>query len=207
MGNLQDQSKYVVGLTGGIGSGKSTVADLFKAHGIDIIDADQLSREAVEPGQPALHAIEEHFGVDILTAAGELDRANLRTIVFSEPKQKEWLEALLHPLIADLIKSGIARSNSDYCVLESPLLLETEQHQLVSRILVVDVSVETQLSRALERDGGDATVISSIIASQLNRDKRLEKADDVVTNEGSLQDLRVTIDKLHNTYLTLAKKQ
>ncbi|MEX0963640.1 MAG: dephospho-CoA kinase [Pseudohongiellaceae bacterium] len=199
--------KFVVGLTGGIGSGKSAAADIFRSLGVHVIDADQLAREVVEPGQAALDEIALHFGDAILTAEGTLDRAALRTLVFSEPSQKTWLENLLHPLIADLLQARLQRNDSDYSILESPLLLETDQHKLVDRVLVIDVSEETQLARAMARDGSDATIIRSIMASQIARDERVRRAHDVVTNEGSLELLRTTIQTLHKTYQGFARKK
>ncbi len=199
-------NKYVVGLTGGIGSGKSAAADTFRALGVHVVDADVLSREVVEPGQPALHAIAQHFGSDILNADGSLDRAALRKLVFSNHEHKHWLEALLHPLIADLIRLRLAEAGSDYAILESPLLLETEQHKLVDRVLVIDVSEETQLARAMARDGSDSVIIRSIIASQIERNERSRRADDVVCNEGSMDQLRQDIEALHRKYQGIAKE-
>lgn len=199
--------KYVVGLTGGIGSGKSAAAELFRSLGVSVVDADLLAREVVEPGQPALTAIASHFGNELLNGDGTLDRAALRTIVFSDPEEKSWLEALLHPLIAELIRRRLAESNSTYSILESPLLLETEQHKLVDRILVIDVSEDTQLARAMKRDGSDADTIRSIITSQIERGERTARADDVVSNEGSIEQLRESIETLHKKYQGIAAKQ
>ncbi len=201
-------NKFVVGLTGGIGSGKSAAADIFRALGGNVVNADDLSREVVEPGLPALDSIAAHFGRDILNADGSLDRASLRAVVFSNDEHKSWLEALLHPLIADLIRARLGDSESPYSILESPLLFETDQHKLVDRILVVDVSEETQLARAMDRDGSDADLIRSIIASQIERTERISRADDVVSNEGSLETLRDSIEALHRKYLgIIATKQ
>ncbi len=206
--NLQhNQSKFVVGLTGGIGSGKSTVGKIFAALGIHVVNADHLSREVVQPGQPALRTIAENFGAEVLLPDGTLDRAYLRGTVFADDEHKNWLEALLHPLIADLIRTRISESESLYCILESPLLLETEQHRLVDRILVVDVDKETQLKRTMERDGGDSTVIRSIIASQLAQDERLSMADDIINNIDAQDKLHIQVKRLHKNYLTLASKK
>ena len=199
--------KFVVGLTGGIGSGKSAAADIFRSFGVNVVNADDLSREVVEPGQPALASIAAHFGEDILNPDGSLDRASLRTLVFSNSEHKSWLEALLHPLIAELIRARLGETESDYSILESPLLFETEQHRFVDRILVVDVSEETQLARAMNRDGSDADTIRSIIASQIERTERTSRADDVVCNEGSLEMLRDSIETLHRKYQGMAAQQ
>lgn len=201
---MKTTKRYVVGLTGGIGSGKSAVATIFRRLGIDVVDADQLAREVVEPGQSALEQIASRFGDDILTAAGTLDRAALRALVFSNPQQKTWLENLLHPLIRELLNTRLSESDSAYAVLESPLLLETGQHALVDRVLVVDVEEETQFSRAIARDGSDAETIRSIIASQIDRKNRLERADDVLDNNGSLESLKAAVEALHLKYQKLA---
>ena len=198
---------FVVGLTGGIGSGKSTVTRCFQDLGICTVDADDLSREVVMPGSKILNQIVEHFGITILSGNGTLDRDQLRRIVFTNPSEKDWLEALLHPLIAELIQSNIRACDSVYCILVSPLLLETDQHKLVDRILVVDVSEETQVARALDRDGGDPAIIKAIIASQTERKMRLGRADDIILNEQSEEALRLLVADLHNQYLQLAGNQ
>ncbi len=198
---------FVVGLTGGIGSGKSTVTRCFQDLGICTVDADDLSREVVMPGSKILNQIVEHFGITILSENGTLDRDQLRRIVFTNPSEKDWLEALLHPLIAELIQSNIRACDSVYCILVSPLLLETDQHKLVDRILVVDVSEETQVARALDRDGGDPAIIKAIIASQTGRKMRLGRADDIILNEQSAEALRLLVADLHNQYLQLAGNQ
>ena len=153
----------IIGLTGGIGSGKSTVAEQFAALGIVSVDADQASRAVVEPGMPALDYIEEHFGPELITADGQLNRPALREIIFADPSEKAWLEALLHPLIRDWIMVQLQAATSDYVILESPLLFETDQHQLVDAVLLVDVPVELQLERASARDGSDKPGIQRIL--------------------------------------------
>ncbi|HSG20842.1 MAG TPA: dephospho-CoA kinase, partial [Burkholderiaceae bacterium] len=187
---------FVVGLTGGIGSGKSTVAALFAEFGIEAVDADQLSRDVVEPGSPALATIAEHFGAEFIDDSGALKRGDLRQRVFADPGARRWLEALLHPLIAERMVQQLNRCASPYCLLVSPLLLETEQHRLVQRILVVDVSEQTQLARTLERDDSDAQTVQAIIAAQLGREERLARADDVLDNEVSPEKLREAIAAL-----------
>jgi dephospho-CoA kinase len=195
----------VIGLTGGIGSGKSTVGKLFAELGVELVDADQLAREVVEPGTPALRKIAAHFGENLLLSNGSLDRAALREIVFANPEQRRWLEQLLHPPIGQLLKTRLAACQSAYCILESPLLLETSQVELVDRVLVVDVSETTQLNRALKRDGSDQETIKGIIAAQMPRRQRLAKADEILDNEGSPDELRPQVEKLHKIYLTLAQ--
>ena len=197
---------YVVGLTGGIGSGKSTVADVFAQLGVTLVDADLLGREVVAPGSAALTRIAEHFGDSIIMADGSLHRQALRGIVFSDTLEKDWLENLLHPLIAELMKSRISSCASPYCLLVSPLLLETGQQQLADRILVVDVSKATQLTRTLQRDRGDPDTINAIIASQIDRQQRLQKADDILDNEAGLDQLNAGIHQLHQKYLRLAEE-
>lgn len=199
--------KYVVGLTGGIGSGKSAAADIFRSLGISVVDADTLSREVVEPGQPALEAIADHFGSDVIGADGGLDRAAMRSRVFADPAQREWLEALLHPLIADLIRRRLGAASSPYAVLETPLLFETEQYRLVDRTLVIDVGEDTQLERAMRRDASDADTIRSIIGAQIERGERAARADDVISNEGSLAQLESAIHALHEKYLGMTKER
>ncbi len=194
----------VIGLTGGIGSGKSTIAELFQQQGIEIIDADLISRELVEPGQPALTAIVEHFGEKLIDQRGQLKRTDLREIVFNDAKERHWLEQLLHPLIKDLLQQRIANFASAYCMLMSPLLLETEQKNLVDRILVVDVSKETQIERTIKRDISSRKTIEAIVASQIDRDKRLEIADDIIDNDNDTTHLLQEVKKLHQLYLAIA---
>ncbi|MDP7403449.1 MAG: dephospho-CoA kinase [Gammaproteobacteria bacterium] len=196
---------FVVGLTGGIGSGKSTVAGMFAALEIDLIDADVAAREVVAPGTTALAEIVEHFGPDILMADGSLDRRGLRRIIFHQKQEKHWLETLLHPLIRRWLTQQISDRRSAYCLLISPLLLETGQAEMVDRILVVDVSVETQIARTLARDGGEESTVRAIIAAQIERNQRLEHGDDIIDNDLPLQTLRQRVETLHQQYLTMAK--
>ena len=199
--------RYVVGLTGGIGSGKSAAAQIFRTCGVEVIDADSLAREVVEPGQPALSDIAAYFGSELLTAEGHLDRAALRKIVFSNPEQKSWLENLLHPLIAELLQRRLNATKSPYAILESPLLLETEQYKLVDRVIVIDVNEEIQIARSVRRDGSDEAVIRSIIASQIDRAKRIQHADDLVSNEEGLEQLREKVEALHSKYLEMVAEK
>ncbi len=197
-------SKFIVGLTGGIGSGKSTVANAFAKLGVDVIDADQLARDVVEPGRPALEKIAAHFGESILDEHGALRRKMLREIVFENLEEKNWLETLLHPLIAEEIKSRIATAQSNYCILESPLLLETSQKSLVHRILVVDVDEPIQIDRAMRRDGSSEQTIRAIIASQISRDLRLQNADDVIENDCPIEAIQAKVESFHQKYVSLA---
>jgi|TARA_B110001454_G_scaffold37672_2_gene37129 dephospho-CoA kinase len=192
----------IIGLTGGIGSGKTATSDAFKSLGIDIIDADMSSRRVVERGQPALEDIQDHFGSDILDSENNLDRAKLREIIFQDPKERVWLEELLHPKIAQHIKDQLESSKSPYCVLVSPLLLETEQKSFCSSVLVVDVPEESQISRTSKRDGVSEEQVKSIIATQINREQRLKQADEIIINDGSIEELKEKILVLHTKYLS-----
>ena len=192
----------IIGLTGGIGSGKTAASDAFKSLGIDIIDADMSSRRVVERGQPALDDIQDHFGSDILDSENNLDRAKLREIIFQDPKERVWLEELLHPKIARHIKDQLESSKSPYCVLVSPLLLETEQKSFCSSVLVVDVPEESQISRTSKRDGVSEEQVKSIIATQINREQRLKQADEIIINDGSIEELKEKILVLHTKYLS-----
>ena len=191
----------IIGLTGGIGSGKTAVSDIFEELGIGIVDADLASRVVVEKGRPSLEEIAKHFGQGILTEAGELDRAKLREIIFNSDEEKNWLESLLHPAIAKQIQDELKASSSPYTILVSPLLLETNQKDFCNKVLVVDVPVETQIERTLKRDGVSLEQVQSIIKAQISRDKRLELADEVIVNDKSLEDLQLAVSKLHQQFI------
>ena len=156
----------------------------------------------MKKGKPSLNSIEEHFGNEILTPEGELDRAKLREIIFNSDSEKQWLESLLHPAIANQIQEELSSSKSPYTILVSPLLFETNQKEFCSKVLVVDVPVETQVSRTLERDGVSEEQVNSIINSQIDREKRLELADEVILNNGSLADLQEAVRELHHKFLS-----
>lgn len=194
---------WVLGLTGGIGSGKSAAADAFVALGIEAIDADHAARWVVEPGRPALEHIVDRFGDDVLQADGQLNRAALREHIFAEPEQRQWLEGLLHPLIRAEIKQFLAAAQSPYTILVSPLLIESGQHQIVQRVLVVDVPAEVQLTRALQRDQVSEAQLRAIMQVQLKRDERLQYADDVLCNVADKAALQQEVARLHDYYLTL----
>ena len=196
----------IVGLTGGIGSGKTAVSDCFQDLGVTVVDADVVARQVVEPGTPALEKIADRFGSHIVQDDGSLDRAQLRTIVFAEPEQRQWLEQLTHPLIRSGIKSGLENATSAYAILVSPLLVESGQSELTQRILVVDVPESLQLQRTMQRDNNSAEQVQAIMAAQADRQQRLNYADDVLLNDGSLQQLQSKVDELHQRYLRLAEE-
>jgi len=193
----------VVGLTGGIGSGKSTVVRLFGALGVHWVDADDIAREVVEPGTPGLERIAEHFGQEILLPDGGLDRAALRRIVFDAPEERAWLESVLHPVIREELMRQLHPDNYalPYVLLVSPLLLETDQHELVDKVVVVDVPVDVQIQRTMARDTNDREQVERIIAAQMPREQRLQKADKVVDNSLPLADVEHQIEELHQAFL------
>ena len=195
----------VVGVTGGIGSGKSAVTRRLEQHGITVVDADVVARIVVEPGKPALTQIAEHFGADILQADGTLDRAALRARVFQDEAERRWLERLTHPLIGQEIVDQIGASRSSYTVLSSPLLLDTSQKALVECVVVVDVPEEVQITRTAQRDNNDEAQVKRIMAAQLSREARLALADIVIDNSGSLADLELQVDELHKEFLAHAE--
>lgn len=197
----------VFGLTGGIGSGKSTVASMFGDLGVHWVDADIVAREVVEPGTPALAAIAEHFGDNILQSDGSLDRSALRTIVFQDANEREWLEELLHPTIRNELARQLQPGDYDqpYVLLVSPLLLETDQYTLVRKAIVVDVAEETQIERTMTRDDNDRDQVERIIAAQIPRKHRLERADLVIRNDRPLAEVRTDVEALHQQLLDLAR--
>jgi dephospho-CoA kinase len=194
----------IIGVTGGIGSGKSAVTEQFEALGITVVDADLAARVIVEPGKPALAAIAEHFGSNIIQADGNLDRAALRAKVFSDDAERLWLEQLTHPLIGQEILDQISASTSAYTILSSPLLLETSQKELVDYMVVVDVPESVQLERTMSRDDNDRAQVERIMSAQMQREDRLQKADKVIDNSGSLQQLGPVVEALHEEFLELA---
>lgn len=196
----------IVGITGGIGSGKSAVTERFEQLGITVVDADLAARVVVEPGRPALEAIAEHFGADILLADGSLDRAALRARVFADPEERTWLEQLTHPLIGQEILDQIAASTSPYTILSSPLLLETTQGELADCIVVVDVPAEVQIARTMSRDDNDEAQVRRIMNAQMARDDRLSRADFIVDNSGTISALDTRVAELHREFLGRAGK-
>ncbi|MFN1512843.1 dephospho-CoA kinase [Vibrio owensii] len=198
---------FVIGLTGGIASGKTTVANLFKQQfKIDIVDADIVAREVVEPGTPGLNAIVEHFGADIVHDDQTLDRAKLREKIFSNPEEKAWLNGLLHPMIREKMIEDLEQITSDYALLVVPLLVENKLDSLCDRVLVVDVDPQTQISRTVKRDNVSEEQANAILASQASREQRLALADDVVKNNPDDPDLLLQITDLHEKYLAMCKK-
>ncbi|MFT6463631.1 dephospho-CoA kinase [Halopseudomonas sp.] len=194
----------IIGLTGGIGSGKSAAADRFAtAHGIHVVDADLKSRIVVEPGRPALQHIVDRFGSDILLENGSLNRAALRERVFLDVDQRLWLEALLHPLIREEIISDLASATSPYALLVSPLLVESGQHAMTERIIVVDVPEATQILRTSQRDGVPEAQIKAIMQAQAKREDRLRHAHDIILNDQDLATLHAQVDALHERYLAM----
>ena len=194
----------IIGLTGGIGSGKSTVAGYFAQHGIPVIDADQLARELVAPGSPALKEIIAVFGPNVLLPDGSLDRHLLRRLVFADPAQKRRLEAILHPRVYTELRYRTQALRTPYCIWVVPLLLETGGTALVDRVLVVDAPESLQRQRVLRRAGMDETTLEAILSSQVNRAERLGAADDVVVNDSDLSQLQQQVTALHHRYLALA---
>lgn len=199
---------YVVAITGGIGSGKTTIANQFAALGIEVVDADLIAREVVAPGTPALAAIVNHFGAEMLTEQGLLDRRALRERIFSDPAAKFWLNALLHPIIRSEMLRQCAAVSSPYCLLVVPLLVENRLTELADRVLVIDVDEATQIERTCRRDGVSREQAQAILASQANRSERLAMADDVLDNQsGTTETIRARILALHETYLAFASQQ
>ena len=195
----------IVGLTGGIASGKSTVAARFIELGVPVIDADVASRNVVQRGKPALAQIATRFGAHLIGTGGDLDRAALRSHIFKDPAERRALEQILHPLIRDQMNAEAARIKAPYLVMAIPLLVEGgSAHERVQRVLVVDIPEELQIERLLERDGVSPEQAHAILASQARRADRLAVADDILVNTGSVTDLRQSVDRLHAQYLQWA---
>jgi dephospho-CoA kinase len=196
-----------IGLTGGIASGKSTVARRFVELGVPVIDADAAARAVVAPGKPGLAAVSERFGPRVLAENGELDRRALRDLIFKDPGSRRDLEAILHPLIRADMEQSAESAVGPYVVLDIPLLVEGGSRDRVDRILVVDVDETMQLQRVMARDGCTEQQAHAILASQASRSARLAAADDVLLNAGTVTDLRQAVDHLHERYLRLAEAQ
>jgi dephospho-CoA kinase len=200
--------KFIVGLTGGIGSGKSTIAGAFKRLGVRVIDADQASRALVEPWSDALSAIINHFSDDQLLIDGQLNRAVLREIIFDNPEQKVWLEELLHPLIGEWITMQIQQpSSSPYIILESPLLFETDQYKSVNTSLLVDLSPDLQKHRASKRDGVSTEQIQAIIDTQMSRERKISIANYIFDNSLTLESIDKRVLNLHHQFENLAQSK
>ena len=202
--NSKARRPLLIGLTGGIGSGKSTVAGFFKQLGVPVIDADDIAHAIVAPGQPALKEIIAAFGPASVNDTGRLDRDRMRKLVFSDPAQRHRIEAILHPKIRREISSLTTNIQTPYCIVVIPLLLEAEQADLVDRILVVDTMVDNQISRVAVRNRLSRDEIIAIIEAQADRESRLAAADEVINNDGSLDDLARQVREQHGKYLEIA---
>ena len=196
-----------IGLTGGIGCGKSTVAEIFGQFRAPVIDADEIAHRLVAVGQPALAQIQQKFGTDALNPDGSLNRELLRELIFSDDKQKQKLEAILHPLVYQTIQAEVKKLDAPYCIICIPLLFETNMAHLVDRVLVVDCSIETQIERLQKRDNMTVERIQSIIDSQVSRDFRKAHANDLIDNSETNDRLAEAVKKLHNFYLSLSTCQ
>lgn len=193
----------VVGLTGGIASGKSTVAACFARLGIPVIDADVIAREVTLPNTAAFVQIKKHFGDTIVNAQGELDRRQLRRLIFADPKQRQWLERLLHPIIQQEMIHQVAEITAPYCIVVIPLLIETGPYSFLNRILVVDADEQTQITRLIERDHFTHAQAQQALSLQATRNQRLPHADDIVVNNTDLTTLEQVVNQLHQSYMKL----
>ena len=196
---------YTVGLTGGIGSGKTTVADMFAELGVLVVDADLSSRRVVEVGSEALQKIQHHFGPSVIQANGALDRRALREIIFADDEQRLWLEQLLHPLIFADLTAQLNDCDTPYALLVSPLLFEAGHNKMCQRVLVVDAEVQQQITRVVTRDNEQAERVQAIIDTQLSRQQRLSRTDDTIDNSVSKTQLKQQITQLHKRYLNYAQ--
>jgi len=192
----------VVALTGGIGSGKTTVSQLFESLGTPIIDTDIIARQLVTPGKPALIEISTQFGQEVLSTDGTLNRAILRQVIFQDIEKKRLLESILHPLIRQEMTRQIAALSTTYCIVVIPLLVESKQMEIADRILVIDTPESTQLARVSARDNQTEKEVTAVISAQASRDARLSIADDVIHNDGSLDKLKQQVESLHQKYLS-----
>ncbi len=196
--------KFVLGLTGGIGSGKSAASHWFEAQGITVVDADVVAREVVEIGQPALTQIQQAFGDWVLLEDGSLNRRALRQYIFQSPEARKTLENITHPAIRTSIIQQLDSAQSPYAILVSPLLFETNQHELTQHTLLIDATIELQIERASQRDGQNIEQIRNIIAAQMSREQKQTMADDIVLNDGHLDHLYAHLRPLHQKYLNMA---
>ncbi|MFC1519794.1 dephospho-CoA kinase [Pseudomonadota bacterium] len=199
-------SNFIIGLTGGIGSGKTTVANLFADLGIELVDADIIARQVVAKGSAGLQQIQQHFGASVLLDTGELNRPALREKVFNQPEQRLWLNNLLHPMIRQQMLQAVADAKSIYVIMVVPLLFENGLDRLVNTTLVVDIPPHEQIARTAKRDGVDSTQVEQIINSQIDREQRLQKADAIIDNTQTPEALRHTVQLLHQQYLDKASQ-
>ncbi len=195
-----------IGLTGGIGSGKTTVADMLANHGVPVIDADEIARALVAPHQPAYDEIIEAFGRDIVDGDGNIDRDKLRRLVFDDTQRRRELEAILWPRVRTEIHHQSVELDAPYCIIVIPLLIEADQLDLVERVLVVDLDEEKQVQRVGARIGLSEAEVRKIIAAQIERSERLRHADDVIENNADMAGLKAQVEKLHRRYLALARE-
>ena len=194
-------ANWVLGLTGGIGSGKSAVSAMFEELGIQVVDADIVAREVVEPGSVGLTKITAHFGDELLTSNRTLDRAKLRAIIFADESQKQWLNNLLHPLIRESMLSQLKQATSNYVILVAPLLFENGLEKYCNHTLLIDVPVDVQITRTTARDNVSVELAKQIIASQMSRADKQQKAGDILDNNRPLEEVKTDVQKLHEKYL------
>jgi dephospho-CoA kinase len=197
----------IVGLTGGIASGKSTVAQLFRSLGVPVVDADEAARKAVAPGSEGLAAVRERFGDSVLAQDGTLDRVRMRRLVFANPSARRALEAIVHPEVRRIMDAQLISADAPYAISMIPLLLETGQERRVDRVLVVDLPAEAQVARATARDSSSSPeTLEGVLRAQVDRETRLRRADDVIHNDGPPEALRPQVEALHRRYLELAAR-
>jgi len=195
---------YVVALTGGIASGKSTVSDLFADLGVPVVDCDLIAHELVEPGQPLLSSIVSAFGRELLDAYGRLKRRKLREMIFASPEARATLEKIMHPRIIEEAERRILALEAPYCLLVIPLLAESGSRGPVDRVLVIDAETETRIRRLMMRDGMDSDGVKAALSAQASREARLALADDIIDNSGDVSSLPARVEALHQKYLSLA---
>ena len=201
---LEKRLPYIVALTGGIASGKTLISDEFAKLGVPIVDTDIISREIVEPGQPALKKIEQEFGADFIDRDGRLDRTSLRALIFSDPNARVKLESILHPRIREKVDKALAKLTTTYCILVIPLLTERNTYPYIDRILVIDVKPEIQIMRLMSRDRCNLEQAKQALAAQANRAQRLEIADDILSNDATPGAARIKVAALHKKYVQLS---
>ena len=204
MSSTESSSPLLIALTGGIASGKSAVAELFAAEGVPVLDTDQIARDVVEPGTPALGKLNAEFGPEILDATGRLDRKRMRELVFADPAKRKRLEAITHPAIRAELSQRSSAAGGIYQIHVIPLLVESGRSQAYERVLVVDTPESEQIRRLGDRDGADNAAAQRILDAQASREQRLSVADDVIVNTGTLDDLRRFVRTLHENYELLA---
>lgn len=198
-------SNWILGLTGGIGAGKTLVSNHLAALGIEIVDADIIARDVVAIGSDGLNAIEQHFGKTILLDDGSLNRAKLREIIFADSEQKSWLNNLMHPLIRQNITAQLDAATSPYVVLSAPLLFENKLDALCDHTLLVDVPTEVQLARTANRDSVSTEQVKNIIAAQMSREDKQQKADSIIDNHRDIDSVLIDVEELHHVFLQQAE--